>query len=403
MTGVVNGTIAQLGVQDTTFLYMILRRRVGSAYATGGVIGADEDSDWASTESSKSSSANILPVSYNPSTSGAASYTSAPVPQASAASWSGWTSGYGFGGGAVRRQRGRRNVQLRWHDHGRGAHAGRQQLVRLLRRVYSHLGLSLVGLPQTASANQGLFGGYFLRDFTSAYVLAAASAGFSGYNETRHIAFGNVNATAQGQYSGWQPSGYFEYGRRYQWGRTMLQPYAALQYIYLRQNGFTETGAGVLNQSVGGVDTNATAQTVRRTGLADLADQRGPRVGARVAGRVDARVPPARHDPDGHLRANRRQQFRDAGLELRARLGRAGLRYPVCPEPKRQPVCELRLAVQHAASLARRLGRRAVRLVGACAFGALFVQFAGRRVLQFSAHLWPAGLSHFPRRLKSLY
>ncbi len=83
MTGVVNGTIAQLGVQDTTFMYMILRRRVGSAYATGGVIGAGEDSDWASADSSKSSSANILPVSYNPSTSGAASYTSSPVPQAS--------------------------------------------------------------------------------------------------------------------------------------------------------------------------------------------------------------------------------------------------------------------------------------------------------------------------------
>lgn len=256
-TAVVNGTIAQLGVQDTTFLYMILRRRVGSAFAAGGVIGADEDSDWASAASSNSSSANILPVSYSQTPSSAASYTSSPAPVASGPSWAGWTSGYGFGGSA----------QSDGNAAG-GTYGSGGTILAMERPVddnsllgffgaYSGLSLSLVGLPQNASANQGLFGSYYLRDMGSSYVLAAGSAGFTGYKETRRISFGNVNATASGEYDGWQPSAYVEYGRRWSVGRTMLQPYGALQYIYLRQNGFTETGAGVLNQSVGGVDTNA--------------------------------------------------------------------------------------------------------------------------------------------------
>jgi outer membrane autotransporter protein len=37
----------------------------------------------------------------------------------------------------------------------------------------------------------------------------------------------------------------------------MLQPYVAAQYIYLRQNGFTESGAGDLNLQIADVGTNA--------------------------------------------------------------------------------------------------------------------------------------------------
>jgi outer membrane autotransporter protein len=36
-----------------------------------------------------------------------------------------------------------------------------------------------------------------------------------------------------------------------------VQPYSALQYVYVRQNAFTETGAGTMNLSVNGIDTNA--------------------------------------------------------------------------------------------------------------------------------------------------
>src|SRR5262249_2163366 len=39
MTAQVNGTMAQLQVQDTTFLYSMLRRRVGSGFGASGLAG----------------------------------------------------------------------------------------------------------------------------------------------------------------------------------------------------------------------------------------------------------------------------------------------------------------------------------------------------------------------------
>lgn len=39
--------------------------------------------------------------------------------------------------------------------------------------------------------------------------------------------------------------------------RCVLQPYAGVQYIYLRQNGFSETGAEALNLTVDSLDANS--------------------------------------------------------------------------------------------------------------------------------------------------
>jgi outer membrane autotransporter protein len=256
LTGVANGTIAQLGVQDTTFMYMMLRRRVGSAFAAGGLVGGDK-SDWASTQPRGSSGGLILPVSYDSSTPSSLPAAGYAAPQSSDPTWSGWTTGYGFGGSAQS------------DGNAAGTTFGSGGTILAAERAldsstlfgffgaYSHLGLSLDGLPQNASANQGLAGGYFLRDFEKGYILAAASAGFAGYQETRRINFGTQNSTATANYDGWQPTCYLEYGRRGQWGRTTVQPYSALQYVYVRQNAFTETGAGTLNLSVNGIDTNA--------------------------------------------------------------------------------------------------------------------------------------------------
>ncbi|MBL9123280.1 MAG: autotransporter outer membrane beta-barrel domain-containing protein, partial [Planctomycetaceae bacterium] len=58
-------------------------------------------------------------------------------------------------------------------------------------------------------------------------------------------------------YDGWQSALYGERGVRLYWGRTLFQPFAALQYIYVRQNDLTEGGADSLNLAVRGNDTNA--------------------------------------------------------------------------------------------------------------------------------------------------
>jgi outer membrane autotransporter protein len=50
---------------------------------------------------------------------------------------------------------------------------------------------------------------------------------------------------------------YLERGVKFQTPRAAVQPYAALQYIYLRQNSFTETGADSLNLAMAGVDAHS--------------------------------------------------------------------------------------------------------------------------------------------------
>ena len=254
MTAQINGTIGQLNVQDTTFLYMMLRRRVGSAFAAGGIANGGTGGGFASNGSN--ASAAVMPVRL---TSGK-SADEWVMPCASARAcptWGGWTSGYGLGGNAGS------------DGNAAGGVYGSGGTIAAIERplddtnllgffgAYSNLSVRLTGLPQSSSANQGQFGTYYLRDMGRTYFLAAGSAGFAGYRESRTMVFGNINSTATGNYSGWNPSIYLEEGMRFQLGRTIVQPYGALQYIYVRQNSFTESGAGSLDQTVGGINTHA--------------------------------------------------------------------------------------------------------------------------------------------------
>jgi outer membrane autotransporter protein len=248
MTAEVNGTFAQLGVQDTTYLYMMLRRRVGSGFAAGASGGSLSRSGYGE--------AAVLPVKLG-SKSASADWVTLCSSDYADPAWGGWITGYGLGGHAETDG----NAAGGTYGTG-GTILGLERAVDEftlcgLFGAYSHLNLDLRGLPQSAQANQGQFGAYLLRDVGPTYSLLAGSMGFADYDQTRRMVFGNVNSTAQADYSGWTPSAYLEQGLRLQAGRTLLQPYGALQYIYVRQNEFTETGAGVLNQTVGGIDTHA--------------------------------------------------------------------------------------------------------------------------------------------------
>ena len=258
MTAQVNGTIAQLNVQDTTFMYMMLRRRVGSAFAASNYSGeSDEGAFVMSTPGSAAyRGAAAMPVSLT-SRRSTEEWVMPCASSRSCPTWGGWMSGYGLGGNAGS------------DGNAAGGVYGSGGTIAAIERplddtnllgffgAYSNLSVRLTGLPQSSSANQGSFGTYYLRDLGRTYFLAAGSAGFAGYRETRSMIFGSTDATATGNYSGWNPSAYLEEGARFQVGRTSVQPYGALQYIYVRQNSFTETGAGSLDQSVGGINTHA--------------------------------------------------------------------------------------------------------------------------------------------------
>jgi len=254
LTAQVNGTLAQLCVQNTTFLYSMLRRRVGSSLSNG--CGDREDGPgWLSANRTDERTASSALVGYRRRLD--AARMRARLDRDRSPGWGGWTAGYGFGGNAE----GDGNASGGVYGSGGTLVAIERQLAdNALWGVfgaYSNLSLRLKGLPQSALANQGLFGSYFLRDAGSTYLLTAGAIGFTGFSEQRQIAFGTINSRASAKYNGWQPSAYIESGLRWQFGRAMLQPYGALQYIYLRQNGFSESGAGLLNQSVGGIDTHS--------------------------------------------------------------------------------------------------------------------------------------------------
>jgi uncharacterized protein with beta-barrel porin domain len=259
LTAEVNGTIAQLNVQGTTFLYMMLRRRVGSAFAAGGLSGpgggyVTNNGPTGGSGGGSYGGASLVPVSQT--TGRQAANWAMPLGR-SYPTWGGWTSGYGLGGSAQS------------DGNASGGVFGSGGTITAIERpldesnllgffgAYSNMSLRLTCLSQSASANQGQLGSYYLRDMGKSYFLAAGSGGFTGYRETRRMAFCDLSATANGNYCGWTPSAYLERGMRWQRGGTMLQPYAALQYIYVRQNSFTETCAGLLNQSVDGIDTHA--------------------------------------------------------------------------------------------------------------------------------------------------
>jgi uncharacterized protein with beta-barrel porin domain len=166
-----------------------------------------------------------------------------------------WGTSYGLGGNAQTNGNASGldyalgGVQLgidRWLDDGTvlGVYGG-----------YNYAQLDGTNLTQRVQTNSGQTGLYYRRDDGCDYYLLASGFGFDTYKSTRSIAFAGTTAT--GNYDGWQSATYLERGRTYQAGATALQPYAALQYIYLRQNGFAETGGGLANLDVAGVDANS--------------------------------------------------------------------------------------------------------------------------------------------------
>lgn len=76
--------------------------------------------------------------------------------------------------------------------------------------------------------------------------------GFDNYSGFRHVAFTGVDSTAVADYSGSQFTAFGTTGYHFQLGdgRTVITPYATLQYTDLRTEAYTETGDPALNLKV---------------------------------------------------------------------------------------------------------------------------------------------------------
>jgi uncharacterized protein YhjY with autotransporter beta-barrel domain len=99
-----------------------------------------------------------------------------------------------------------------------------------------------------------LYGSWFTKNY---YLDASLSYGYQEYDNNRNITIGAIHRNADSDHDGSIFSGYLEGGYNFSFGRWMLGPYATMNYLYLDEDGFTESGAGSLNLSVDDRETDA--------------------------------------------------------------------------------------------------------------------------------------------------
>jgi uncharacterized protein with beta-barrel porin domain len=95
---------------------------------------------------------------------------------------------------------------------------------------------------------------YATRAVDRRYMLGILSYTHDLYESTRILP---AALTANGEFSGYQLGSYFEAGLMRRWGAWNWQPSLGLQTIRIRQNSYTETGAGGAGLAVAGTDENS--------------------------------------------------------------------------------------------------------------------------------------------------
>ena len=95
-----------------------------------------------------------------------------------------------------------------------------------------------------------MIGIYSSYDVGSWYIDSMLSFADSKYRTRRHLTVGGIRRTAKGDFDGTDLSCYFETGLRYSCNGILVEPLMAYEFGYLRQDGYTETGAGSLNLDV---------------------------------------------------------------------------------------------------------------------------------------------------------
>ena len=174
------------------------------------------------------------------------------------ASWRGWTAGYGLGGDAA----GDGNAHGYTFSTG-GMAVGIDRPLDFDTRFGLFYGNGfastvLAGLPDSSTIHSNVWGLYLKRRRGNSYSTTVADLGHDDYVSQRHIAFGQIDRTARSRHNGWQSTVYQEFGHTFHAGNPVgVQPYAALQYIHIRQNAFTETGADAANLDVSGDGLNS--------------------------------------------------------------------------------------------------------------------------------------------------
>jgi outer membrane autotransporter protein len=108
---------------------------------------------------------------------------------------------------------------------------------------YSSSNTTLDSRSDWGSIDGGQFTAYLHHDMDCRYLTGIAAYGYNSYTTRRHIDFGSIDRIATADYGGNNYSAYLEAGRNIYGNFANLQPFAALEYIGVQQNGFAEQNA----------------------------------------------------------------------------------------------------------------------------------------------------------------
>jgi autotransporter-associated beta strand protein len=251
MSGEVYGTAPQIGIQSTTLLMSSLARHL-RPQGLGRTRGMD--ALWPGAEvAAACDDSSIVLVAYRDDGT-PEFYCGTPC----VSEWTAWTLGFGIGGDA-------------WSDGNAASldYTMGSAMVGIERRAdadhrlglyggYVGTGIRTRGPVQSNDASSAAFGGYLVRERDWRYTLLVAGFQYDDLESERFVQFGGIDRTAHAGYDGWQGYGYLEQGVTLApTASAAIQPFGALQYVHLRQNGFTETGAGVLNLQVSGENADS--------------------------------------------------------------------------------------------------------------------------------------------------
>ncbi|HEX4141928.1 MAG TPA: autotransporter domain-containing protein [Pirellulales bacterium] len=261
MSGALYGSVAQTDLQSSTLELSFIARRLGSGLsnvngAPGGLAVNSYGERISPTAAASAGSLASSDLGSGLTVRGQNSLNTFWPARRTSSRWNTWGFGYGLGGtGAGTSNAAGFNYSLGGTVVGLESLSENQAIGMYTGYVGSHLGSYLSG--QSVGVNGGQIGTYLRRDDGINYFILLGGMGADGYNSRRLMQFGGINSTATANYGGWQSQAYLERGVTLQGSKMSIQPYAALQYLYVRQNSFTETGAGVMDLKVAGIDANS--------------------------------------------------------------------------------------------------------------------------------------------------
>lgn len=127
---------------------------------------------------------------------------------------------------------------------------------------YGHGTMKQSGLASSADMDTYQLGAYAQHNLAGnakggAYVGGGLAGSYNTTDTTRNITFGGLNRRAEGEVDGYNFAASAVLGYEAYAGRVRIEPVAGLEYVYTKQNSFTETGAGAANLSFNDEDVNS--------------------------------------------------------------------------------------------------------------------------------------------------